>query len=442
MKRYQTTATNDVMSNWLANPSGSSLVVLATGLGKTRVAAEAVRRVLANRPDARVVVLAHRNELVYQLERAFWPFLTPDQPTAVWNGYERPDAEIASQASLLFCCVDSVLGAVRAGGELPVADVVVVDECHHLGSDMYETVLDALSVGIAGGPYLVGLTATPWRPNGEGLDHRFQTPAISIDLVEGLKQGFLSNVDYRMFTDNVDWDRLRGLTGRAFSPASINRSLFIDEWDDAVVDRLREAWSELATPKAIVFCGTIHHAERVAARINALGFARARCVLSQTSAGQAMSIRQRSQVLWDFAEGRVQVVCAVDVLNEGVDVPDVNIVVFQRVTHSRRIFVQQLGRGLRVAAHKSKVIVLDFVSDVRRFAAGLELEAGLGAAGRGPAEVQLGSKVSFRRANSEDTDGLTFLREWLHDVAAIQDAGDEASVLAYPPIELLPGARR
>ena len=77
---------------------------------------------------------------------------------------------------------------------------------------------------------------------------------------------------------------------------------------------------------------------------------------------------ERRKRLLAFAAGEYQVVCAVDVMNEGIDIPDVNILVFLRATHSRRIFVQQLGRGLRLSEGKDKVIVLDFVSDIRRMA--------------------------------------------------------------------------
>ena len=83
-----------------------------------------------------------------------------------------------------------------------------------------------------------------------------------------------------------------------------------------------------------------------------------------------MEPSERNRILCDFHDGEVQVMCAMNIFNEGIDVPDVNIVVFQRVTHSRRIFIQQLGRGLRLSEVKEKVIVLDFVSDIRRFAAG------------------------------------------------------------------------
>jgi superfamily II DNA or RNA helicase len=445
LRDYQAQAVERVMAKWLDSPSSGALIVLATGLGKTRVAAEIFRRIDGNRPGARVLVLAHRNELVYQLERAFWPFLRPSQGTAVWNGLEHPDTDTQRSVSALFASVDSVYSADRSGVELQAFDLVIVDECHHLGTAMYETVLDSLGVGKPGGPFLLGLTATPWRPGGAGLDHRFpEGPTISIDLVEGLRQGFLASVDYRMYTDNVDWDALRELHGDRFSPRGINRTLFIEEWDDAVVDRLREAWNEIDAPKAIVFCGTVAHAERMAARINAMGFTRAAAIYSRSSAGQPMGIVERSRTMWDFSEGRIGVLCAVDVLNEGVDVPDVNLVVFQRVTHSRRIFVQQFGRGLRLSPGKDRVIVLDFVSDVRRFAAGVEIEYGLGPGARADdrTEVRLGSRIRFFRANEEDVPGANFIREWLSDMQEVQDAGDDASVLRFPPIDLLPGGRR
>ena len=139
----------------------------------------------------------------------------------------------------------------------------------------------------------------------------------------------------------------------------------------------QKAWAEQRNPRAIVFCGTIDHARTMAARINAMGFCSAAAIFSQPRSGKALAPYERNRILSDFDDGVIQVV--MDMFNEGVDVPDVNIIVFQRVTHSRRIFIQQLGRGLRLAPGKDRVIVLDFVSDIRRFAAGLELKDGLDA---------------------------------------------------------------
>jgi superfamily II DNA or RNA helicase len=327
--------------------------------------------------------------------------------------------------------------AASRGIELPDFDVVVVDEAHHLESPTYDDLLTSLGVGTSDGPYLLGLTATPWRPGGSVLGKWFDGPTVSIDLVAGLRSGFLANVDYRMFTDNVDWGALSKLRGDRFSPRSINRTLFIDEWDDAVVERIRESWQEVDKPRAIVFCGTVSHADRVTERINSLGFTSAAAIYSRGSNGLAMGPIERNRRLWNFADGKLGVLCAVDVLNEGIDVPDVNMLVFQRVTHSRRIFVQQLGRGLRLAPGKKSTLVLDFVSDVRRFAAGLDLQRALDREGPRPGgeiRVKLRSRVEFRRANEYDSDAEAFLREWLGDLQAVEDAGEDVSILRYPPV--------
>nr|WP_280140726.1 DEAD/DEAH box helicase [Geodermatophilus obscurus] len=445
-RRYQEDATDAIVQASMSRKPGSALVVLATGLGKTWVAAETVRRLCSAEPSWRVLVVAHTNDLVYQLERAFWPFLRIDQTTAVINGFERPKWTDLDHYSIVFASRDSLVPAMDSGISLPDFDMVIVDECHHLGSNRYESMLDYLAAGRVGGPFLLGLTATPWRPGGEGLDHRFDAPVVNKDLVEGLRSGFLANVDYRMYMDNVDWRGLQRLRGDRFTPRAINRTLFIDQWDDAVIERTREAWAELQQRgRGIVFCGTVEHAERVSARINALGFASARPIYSRASDGVSMGPIDRAKLLLDFADGRVQILCAVDVLNEGVDVPDVNLLVFQRVTHSRRIFVQQLGRGLRLAPGKERVLVLDFVSDVRRFAAGLELQQSLEAPGPRSdrsTRVSLPSRVSFRRADAEDIEGASFLRHWLGELQEVEEAGEDVSVLRFPPIDLLSDAAR
>ena len=302
---------------------------------------------------------------------------------------------------------------------------------------MYLEIIDKMSAGKPHGPYLLGLTATPWRPDDVNLEEYFGPPLASVDIVHGLKHGFLSKVDYRMHTDNIDWENLTKLKGDQFSPKYINRTLFITEWNDAVIDELRSVWDEIERPRALVFCGTIDHAITMRDKINSLGFCRAEALYSNTSGYGKLTSADRSRILCDFHDGAIQVLCAVDILNEGIDVPDVNIIVFQRVTHSRRIFVQQLGRGLRLSKHKDSIIVLDFVSDIRRFAAGLELQRNLEPSGRmGSVSARINSKVTFKRVGEDDDRTADFLRQWLRDVAAIENAADNASVLRFPPQEL------
>jgi superfamily II DNA or RNA helicase len=421
---YQENAISEIETKW--NQSGerrAALVVMATGLGKTFVAAEAYRRISAS-STIRALVLAHTNELVYQLEKAFWPCLSKFAITSIWNGFEVPDPD----AGLTFACIDSVASRVKQQGSISEEyDFVIVDECHHAGAEEYRIVLEALNCGSQAGPFLLGLTATPWRPDGTGLP-AFGEPVACVDIVQGLKSGWLSNVDYRMHVDNINWQELA--RAHSLTPRGLNHTIFIQEWDDAVVHKLRETWFEIPKARAIVFCGNIDHAVTMRDRINGLGFARAEALYAGSPGAPKLSHSQRSRILADFHDGQVGILCAVDLLNEGIDLPDVNIVVFQRVTHSRRIFIQQLGRGLRLASGKEKVIVLDFVSDIRRFAAGLDLQNRLQ---DGPQYVTIGSAVRFMNVNGEDKRAESFLREWLEDVAAVEMAGEDEHILKFPP---------
>jgi superfamily II DNA or RNA helicase len=433
---YQEEAIKAVLQAWQENLTRKAMIVMATGLGKTYTAAEAVRRISMVRPQ-RILVLAHTNEIVYQLERAFWPFLKPSQETIVWNGYEQPSMDDLQRSPLVFACLNSVAAHLESGGALPDFDLLVIDECHHVGGEMYKRIIADTRAGSSSGPFLLGLTATPWRPDETNLSEYFGEPLFTMDMVTGLRLGFLANVDYRMYTDNIDWKALPLLHGARLTPKQINRTLFISEWDNAVVRELQRAWVETRKPRAIVFCGTIDHAITMRDQINALGFCNAAAIYSQTQGGQNLQAWERNRMLCDFHDGTVNVICAVDVFNEGVDVPDVNLIVFQRVTHSRRIFIQQLGRGLRLAEDKQKVIVLDFVSDIRRFAAGINLKNNLeddyGPAPGRPVRIRLQHTVSFRRAGLDDPESETFLRQWIEDVATVENAGEDASVLKFPP---------
>lgn len=432
---YQSPAIDEIVNAYFAGDGNRALVVMATGLGKTFVAAESVRRIRANNP-CKVLVCAHTNDLVYQLEKAFWPFLKPSEKTLIWNSYERPTAEMLDGADMTFACVDSVSGWIEAGKELPDYGILLVDECHHVGSSMYDRVFDALSAGKPGGSFALGLTATPWRPDETDLTQYFGEPRVTIDMVTGLNKGFLANVDYRMYTDNINWDALQNVQGHSFSPKQINRTLFINQWDDSVVYTLRDAWSEQPNPRAIVFCGTIEHALIMRDKINTLGFCKAEAIYSGNAGNEYEPLSQykRNRILNDFSDGTVNVVCVVDIFNEGIDVPDVNILVFQRVTHSRRIFIQQLGRGLRISEGKDKVIVLDFVSDIRRFAAGIALKDAVTPHDTQPVRIDIPNKVTFMKVGGEDPESESFLRQWLDDVVAIEDSDEDASVLRFPPL--------
>lgn len=436
-REYQIQAYSAVFQVWQEGFLNKAMVVMATGLGKTYTAAAAIERINAVKA-IKVLVLAHTNEIVYQLEKAFWPFLTARQETLIWNGYERPEHDDLERAQLTFGCLNSVSSHLQQGGQLPQYDFILVDECHHVGGEMYKRIISTTAAGSPGGPFLLGLTATPWRPDETDLKQYFGEPIFTMDMVTGMRFGYLSNVDYRMYVDNINWETLSSFGDKPLSPRQINRTLFIVEWDNAVVRALQSAWTEINKPRAIIFCGTIDHAITMRDQINSLGFCNAEAIYSQTLGGKSLQGWERNRILADFHDGVINALCVVDILNEGVDIPDVNLIVFQRVTHSRRIFIQQLGRGLRLSHDKEKVVVLDFVSDVRRFAAGINLKNQLSntsALGEKTKSIRISlkHKVSFMRSGCEDPRAESFLKEWLRDVATIEDADEDASILKFPP---------
>jgi hypothetical protein len=134
---------------------------------------------------------------------------------------------------------------------------------------------------------------------------------------------------------------------------------------------------------------------------------RARAILGE------LAPRERDRMMSAFRRGDIDIVTSVDLFNEGIDVPDVDLIAFMRVTHSRRIFVQQLGRGLRVSPTKDRVVVLDFVSDLRRIAEVIKLDGAV-RSDRAPVErLGLGNRI----VNFRDASAGSFIMEWLRDQA-------------------------
>ena len=323
--------------------------IVATGLGKTVIAATIARQ-LWTRGCHRILVLCHATDLALQLEQGFWPQLTKDIPTSVFfDGLPPRNTE-----GISFGLYQSLYGYLP-GIDPDQFDVVIVDEAHHALAYGFRTCLEHLKPR-----FLIGMTATPWRGDGQSLTTIFGNPVAKVSLVDGMAMGYLSKVDYRILCDNVDWDNMQGMSEQNLSIRDLNKRLFLPQRDEAVISELKMAIQEVGRPRIAIFSPSIEHSNRFAQMLSASGISCA--ALSKVDKSE------RRRRLLAFASGAYQAICAVDVMNEGIDIPDVNILVFLRATHSRRIFVQQLGRGLRLSEGKDKVIVLDFVSDIRRMA--------------------------------------------------------------------------
>ena len=382
--------------------------IVATGLGKTVIAATIARQ-LWTRGCHRILVLCHATDLALQLEQGFWPQLTKGIPTSVFfDGLPPRNTE-----GISFGLYQSLYGYLP-GIDPDQFDVVIVDEAHHALAFGFRTCLEHLKP-----KFLIGMTATPWRGDGQSLTTIFGNPVAKVSLVDGMAMGYLSKVDYRILCDNVDWDNMQGMSEQNLSIRDLNKRLFLPQRDEAVISELKMAIQEVGRPRIAIFSPSIEHSNRFAQMLSASGISCA--ALSKVDKSE------RRRRLLAFASGAYQAICAVDVMNEGIDIPDVNILVFLRATHSRRIFVQQLGRGLRLSEGKDKVIVLDFVSDIRRMAEMIDMNNEGKAKGAEHEIVYLQEGfVSFSDARVE-----SFVNMWLEDVADLSGSDDEVK-LKFP----------
>jgi superfamily II DNA or RNA helicase len=390
LRDYQEEAVEKLVAS--LRETGRGQIILATGLGKTVVLAESMAQLF--RDDAigggQALVLAGTRELVDQLQRAFWDQLPKWIPTHRLIGGETPQ----EWNGITFATVQS---AVSRLDELPDFGLVFIDEAHHIGSETFRRVVERLSAAMIG-----GATATPWRGDGYDIDQLLGPPVTRIGISEGLQRGFLCEADYRLLADNIDWDVVRSVSKNRYSLNQLNKLLLLPMRDEEAARTVREAFDKEQRRSVIVFCSSVQHAHSFAATLRLFGF-RAEPIVGE------MAPRERDRVMAAFRKGSLEVVTTRDLFNEGVDVPDVDMIVFMRVTHSRRIFVQQLGRGLRISPTKKKVVILDFVSDLRRIAEVVELEKAV----RGDIErLRMPGMVQFR-----DEGAGSFMLDWMRDQA-------------------------
>jgi len=324
-----------------------ALVVLATGLGKTWLAAfdaAALGRDLGRSP--RVLFVAHREELLRQAEAVFHRQF----PNAT-RGYFAGAADDLD-ADQVFA---SVLKLARPEHlrrlEGQPFDYAVIDEAHHAEARGYRRVLDHLRA-----EFVLGLTATPDRADQADVRALFDGHvAFEAGISDGIEAGRLVPFDYLGLPDTIDYRPIPWRNGR-FDPAELEARA-ADEL------RMQRAWNALQRHpgrRTLVFCCSVRHANLVAAWLGAHGL---RAVAVHTGEGSA----DRRTALSALERGELDAVCAVDLFNEGIDVPVLDRVLMLRPSESPVVFLQQLGRGLRVAADKARLTVLDFVGNHRVF---------------------------------------------------------------------------
>lgn len=324
-------------SHALGNRAGA--VILPTGAGKTRVAVVDVQR---RNPDLCVYV-AHSHEI---LEDAEAEFLREFPRDLVQRFTSPPSSADLRKVNLITIQSLSRNLAVFNGKRV---DYLVIDEFHHAAARSYRAVLDALSPA-----FLLGLTATPFRGDRQDvLELCGGNTIVCYEMREGIELGILCPYHYFGCFDDIDYSSIHH-NGVRYDIRDLERALIIPERHAAIIDK----WREKAEGKpTLAFCCSHRHAERVAASFRRTAGVSAEAYLSTTDRNRRAEIREQ------FQSGEIKVLCVVDVLNEGVDLPFAECLLFLRPTESKRIFFQQLGRGLRHFVGKERCTVIDFIGN-------------------------------------------------------------------------------
>ena len=322
------------------------LVVMATGLGKTYLAAFD----LLVQGGRRALFVAHREEILQQAAAA-WAKVLPDRSIGFLTGDDkRPDAD------LLFASVHTLARAVHLRGFAPDHfDYVVIDEFHHAAASSYRKLLAHFAPA-----FLLGLTATPDRMDGAALlELCDDNLVIRVGLVEGIARGLLVPFRYHGVRDEIDFAAIPWRSGR-FDLAALTAAAATHE---RAAQALREYRRHApGRRRALVFCCSHVHADFIAAYFCEHGVAAAAVHTGPSSQPRAASLAALRQ-------GTLEAIVAVDIFNEGLDLPDVDTILMLRPTESPVVFMQQLGRGLRVAAGKHALCVVDFIGNHRSFLA-------------------------------------------------------------------------
>ena len=332
-----------------------NLVVAATGTGKTVIAAFDYERFCKSHKLHRLLFVAHREELLVQARDTFRGILQDPNFGEILDSKHKP-----ASPDYLFASVQSINSRELCG---KLSDdfyqYIVVDEFHHAAAESYQQLLGYFKPKI-----LLGLTATPERMDGKSiLDYFDGRYAAEIRLPEAIDRGLLCPFQYFGVTDTVDLDQLKWVRG-GYEVSELN-NVYVYNHEVAlrrasqIVESTNRYVSDLGDMKALGFCVSIEHAKFMADFFNKSGIP-----AEELSSKSSDEIRERAKTR--LQSGEIKIIFVVDLYNEGVDIPEVNTVLFLRPTQSLTIFLQQLGRGLRTCRGKDCLTVLDFIGQANK----------------------------------------------------------------------------
>lgn len=325
----------------------ANLLVSATGTGKTVMAAVDYARLRAELPRARLLFVAHREEILAQSHATFAHALRDPSFGELWVGGKRP-----KNFEHVFASIQSLAAAGLDHLDPEHFDVVIVDEFHHAAAGSYQKLLSHVKPR-----ELLGLTATPERADGlPVLDWFGGRIAAELRLWDAIDQHRLTPFAYYGVHDGLDLRDVSWKRGKGYDVAGLTNVLTAhDVAGRFVAQQLAARVDSLHDVRALGFCVSVEHARFLARIFNEAGV-RAVAIWADTPEAE------RKAALADLRDKKLNVVFSVDLFNEGVDVPTVDTLLLFRPTESATLFLQQLGRGLRKSPEKAFCTVLDFIS--------------------------------------------------------------------------------
>jgi superfamily II DNA or RNA helicase len=326
-----------------------NLVVAATGTGKTVISAFDYKNFKKENKSAKLLFLAHRKEILEQALYTFQGVLRDNNFGELWV-----DGKVPTSYEYVFASIQTLNNRIE-NLELSKKffDYIIIDECHHLTASSYRGIINYFNPKI-----LLGLTATPERMDGgdikEDFHHRI---AAEIRLPEALNRKLLCPFQYFGISDSVDLTKVNWERGRYIPSELSNIYTGNDRRVGDIISALDKYTKDYNDVRALGFCVTIEHAKFMAEKFSMAGFKADYLASTNT--------QNRDVVRGKLQKKEINYLFVVDIFNEGVDIPEIDTVLFLRPTESLTVFLQQLGRGLRLAEGKECLTVLDFVGNAR-----------------------------------------------------------------------------
>lgn len=325
------------------------LVVLATGLGKTFLSILDIKATKAKR----VLFIVHVEHILKQTQNSFEKVM-PERSEEM--GFFTGKEKTYKGKNIIFSTIQTISKEKNFSQfDKDFFDYIVIDESHHTAAQSYKKITDYFEPD-----YFLGLTATPKRLDRKNiLDFYDNNLVFEMGQSEAIEQGYLASLNYKGFKDNVDYSNIY-YNGFRYDIGDLNKNLMIEKRDQAIISKFKELASG---KKTIGFCVSIDHAEWCAEKFRKEGIDAIAIHSKIENRNSEDAYQSASEIIEAFENGKHRVVFVVDMLNEGIDIPDVECLLMLRPTESNTILTQQIGRGLRISPNKDEVLVLDFIGN-------------------------------------------------------------------------------